>query len=107
MADIGHGIYLSRIDTEEWEPDDEVGGAAHMLFDESDVSKVGLWRADEGGPRGPSDPVGLPARETIVVLEGAVRVGRRRNHRPRPRSRRHGLEPKGRASCGTPTPAAR
>jgi uncharacterized cupin superfamily protein len=75
MTDIGQGIYLSRTDTQEWEPDDEVGGAAHMLFDESDVSKVGLWRADEGEPRGPSDPVVLPARETIVVLEGAVRVG--------------------------------
>ena len=95
MADIGHGIYLSRIDTEEWEPDDEVGGAAHMLFDESDVSKVGLWRADEGGPRGPSDPVVLPARETIAGARGRRAGWRRRNHRPRPRSRRHGLEPEG------------
>ena len=51
-----------------------MGGAAHVLFDESDVSKVGLWRADDGDARGPSAPVVLPARETIVVLEGAVRV---------------------------------
>jgi len=74
-VDNGNGIYVSRTDTEEWEPDDEVGGSAHMLFDEGDTSKVGLWRADPGPPRGPSDPVVLPARETIVVLEGTVRVG--------------------------------
>lgn len=67
-------VFLSRTDTHDWEPDLEVGGEAHMLFDEGDASKVGLWRAN--GPRAaPSKPVVLPARETIVVLEGAVRVG--------------------------------
>jgi uncharacterized cupin superfamily protein len=75
VTDIGNGIYVSRTDTDVWEPDDEVGGSAHMLFDESDGSKVGLWQADAGPARGPSDPVVLPARETIVVLEGAVRIG--------------------------------
>jgi uncharacterized cupin superfamily protein len=75
VADIGDGIYVSRIDADEWEPDVEVGGSAHMLFDEHDESKVGLWRSDDGPARGPSDPVVLPARETIVVLEGSVHVG--------------------------------
>jgi uncharacterized cupin superfamily protein len=75
VADIGGGIYVTRTDTEAWEPDVEVGGSAHMLFDEGDESKVGLWRADPGAPLGPSDPVVLPARETIVVLEGTVRMG--------------------------------
>ena len=71
---MGNGIYVSRVDTDDWEPDEEVGGSAHMLFDEGDASKVGLWRSDPGPTRGPSDPVVLPARETIVVLEGTVRV---------------------------------
>ena len=71
---MGNGIYVSRLDTDDWEPDEDVGGSAHMLFDESDASKVGLWRSDPGPTRGPSDPVVLPARETIVVLEGTVRV---------------------------------
>ena len=75
MGEVGTGIFLSRTDPDEWEPDVEVGGSSHMLFDEGDASKVGLWRADAGPPRGPSDPVLLPARETIVVLEGVVRVG--------------------------------
>ena len=75
MWDIGNGIFVSRTSTDEWEPDEEVGGSAHMLFDEGDTSRSGLWRADRAAARGPSEPVVLPARETIVVLEGAVRVG--------------------------------
>ncbi len=75
MPDIGNGIYVSRTDTDSWEPDGDVGGSAHMLFDLSDTSKVGLWRADDGPARGPSDPVVLPARETLLVLEGSVHVG--------------------------------
>lgn len=67
------GVYVSRTDTDEWEPDEEVGGSAHMLFDEGDESKVGLWRA-EPGPVSPTE-VELPTRETIIVLEGTVRIG--------------------------------
>lgn len=75
MEGIGNGIYVSRTGAERWEPDVDVGGSAHMLFDESDTSKVGLWRADDGPARGPSDPVVLPARETLLVLEGSVHIG--------------------------------
>ncbi|MGH2635804.1 MAG: cupin domain-containing protein [Actinomycetota bacterium] len=73
MVDVGGGVYVSRTDTQEWEPDDEVGGSAHMLFDLG-ATKAGLWRA-EGDERGDPVDVEIPARETIVVLEGAVRVG--------------------------------
>ena len=73
MDDVGGGVYVSRTDTEEWEPDDEVGGSAHMLFDLG-ATKAGLWRAG-GDERGDPTEVEIPARETIVVLEGAVRVG--------------------------------
>jgi len=73
MAEIETGVYVSRTDPDEWEPDDEVGGSAHMLFDHG-ATKAGLWRA---GPERPGSPVEveIPSRETIVVLEGSVRVG--------------------------------
>lgn len=73
MAGTGSGVYVSRIDTDRWEPDDEIGGSAHILF-EDDGSTVGLWRSDPANPTR-SVEVEIPARETIVVLEGTVRVG--------------------------------
>jgi uncharacterized cupin superfamily protein len=66
------GVYRSRTTTDAWEPDDEVGGSAHTLFDHG-ATKAGLWRAGPGGGRGPTE-VEVPARETILVLEGSVRV---------------------------------
>ena len=73
MVDAGNGVYRSRTDTQDWEPDDEVGGQAHMLFDLG-ATKAGLWRAEPDHTRGPAE-VPIPARETIVVLEGSVRIG--------------------------------
>ena len=66
------GIYVSRHDDRTWEADEDVGGAAHMLFDH-DATKAGLWRAGDGDPPGMIE-VPIPARETILVLEGSVRV---------------------------------
>ena len=65
-------VYVSRRDERAWEPDDDVGGSAHMLFDHG-RTKVGLWRADAGAARGTVE-VPIPARETLLVLEGSVRV---------------------------------
>jgi uncharacterized cupin superfamily protein len=67
------GVYLSRIDTDRWEPDADVGGVAHILFEEG-TSTFGLWRSDPAHPSLPGE-VEIPARETIVVLQGSVRVG--------------------------------
>lgn len=66
------GVYASRTGTDAWERDEEVGGSAHMLFDHG-ATKAGLWRA---GPdaSGTSNDVEIPARETLLVLEGSVRV---------------------------------
>ncbi len=72
MTSEAQGIYLSRGDARIWDADEEVGGSAHMLFDHG-RSKAGLWRAGPGDPRGPVE-VEIPARETILVLEGSVRV---------------------------------
>lgn len=74
MPEVSEGVYRSRIDTtDEWELDDEVGGAAHMLFDHGET-KAGLWRAEPSNDRGPAE-ARIPARETILVLSGEVRVG--------------------------------
>jgi len=73
MAEAISGVYRSRVDTDEWEPDDEVGGAAHMLFDHGET-KAGLWKAERSDEPGPAE-VEIPSRETIVVLEGSVSVG--------------------------------
>jgi uncharacterized cupin superfamily protein len=65
-------IYVSRTDPDTWEPDTDIGGSAHMLFDHGDT-KAGLWKADPDDMRG-NVSVEIPSRETIVVLEGSVRV---------------------------------
>ena len=65
-------IYLSRGDARTWTADTDVGGSSHMLFDH-ERAKAGLWKADPDDPRGLVE-VEIPARETILVLEGSVRV---------------------------------
>ncbi len=65
-------VYLSSTEPDEWEADTDVGGYAHMLFDHG-ASKAGLWKADPVASQEPP-PVEIPARETILVLEGEVRV---------------------------------
>ena len=72
MHDTGGGVYRSRTEAQDWEPDEEVGGSAHMLFDLGE-SKAGLWRAEPDAMRGLVE-VEIPARETILILEGSVRV---------------------------------
>ena len=72
MGDEDGGVYLSRTETRGWDADDDVGGWAHMLFDH-DRDKAGLWKAEPGDRRG-AVTVEIPARETILVLEGSVRV---------------------------------
>ncbi len=72
MADLGGGIYVSRVDSDEFEPDDEVGGFTHMLFEDG-TAMAGLWK------RGSDTTIDgkrheLPARETIIVLTGSVRI---------------------------------
>lgn len=72
MTSEAGSIYCSRSDARTWAADTDVGGSAHMLFDH-DRAKAGLWRADPGDHRGLVE-VEIPARETILVVEGRVRV---------------------------------
>ncbi len=71
MEYVNGRVFTSPSDSRAWEPDDDVGGAAHMLFDLGET-KAGLWRASPEGAV-PTE-VEIPARETILVLEGGVRV---------------------------------
>lgn len=66
------GIYISSTEPDVWEQDTEIGGLAHMLFDHGET-KAGLWQAGPG-PVGDVAEVEIPARETILVLDGGVRV---------------------------------
>lgn len=80
VSDVVEGVYRSRIGTSDWEPDEDIGGLAHMLFDHGDT-KAGLWKASPNDDRGMVE-VEIPARETLLILEGDVRVtiDRRETH---------------------------
>ena len=65
-------VYHSPAAGREWQPDQDVGGFNHMLFDDG-RSMAGIWRADPEANGGPVS-VPIPARETIVVLAGSVSV---------------------------------
>jgi uncharacterized cupin superfamily protein len=73
MADATGGVYQSRTTTDTWQPDSDVGGWSHLLFEHGEDSMAGLWRADPDAERRMTE-VPIPARETILVLEGSVRV---------------------------------
>jgi uncharacterized cupin superfamily protein len=70
--DLGDGVYVSRVDTDEFEPDDDPGGFSHVLFEDGEAM-AGLWKPDPDPSGGYAGHV-LPARETIVVLAGSVRI---------------------------------
>lgn len=68
--DIGHGIYVSSLDTDDWRLDQEVGGEMHVVV-EDETAYVGLERFSAT-----PTPIEwtLPERETILILEGAARI---------------------------------
>ena len=72
MRDLGGGVYVTRVDADEWEHDDENDGLVQTLFDEGSTAG-GLWKP---GPETGPEVAGLelPARETVVVLQGTVRI---------------------------------
>ena len=64
------GVFMSKVETEEWEFDPEVNGEIHVLCSGVGV-EAGMSRFLEV-----SGPVSYtpPARETLVVLEGSATV---------------------------------
>src|SRR5262245_43189310 len=71
MKDMGGGVFVASVDDEAWAPDSEVGGFVQVLFEEGDQAG-GLWKPAPGMTV--SEPIVLPSRETIVVLEGSARI---------------------------------
>ncbi len=65
------GVFVSNVSTDDWEADEEVGGEVHVLCDAEGV-QAGLSRMQ----RTPEKPIPFKSemRETIIILEGSVRI---------------------------------
>jgi uncharacterized cupin superfamily protein len=68
--EVGPGVFVSSIDTDDWATDPEVGGELHVLV-AVEGAFVGMSRF--AGVADP-EPWVVAERETIVVLEGAARI---------------------------------
>jgi uncharacterized cupin superfamily protein len=71
-GDLGGGVYVSRVDSDDFEADAEAGGFTHLLFEDG-PAMAGLWKSGADPTIGTTD-YEIPARQTIVVLAGAVRI---------------------------------
>ena len=69
--ELQSGVFVSNVSTDDWEEDQEVGGEVHMLCD-ADGVQAGLSRIQ----RAPEKPISFRSemRETIIILEGSVRI---------------------------------
>jgi quercetin dioxygenase-like cupin family protein len=68
--EVHPGIFVSDIATNEWKRDPEVGGEMHVLV-EVEGAYAGMSRFVDLAEVGPWT---LPARETILIVEGAARI---------------------------------
>ncbi len=69
--EVGPGVYVSSISADEWEPDPEVPGSEMHELAHVDNVWAGLTRVTTvDGPMAWTPP----QRETIHILEGAVRI---------------------------------
>ena len=68
--EVGPGVFVSKIGTDDWTPDPEVGGELHVLA-AVEGAFVGMSRFDGVADH---EPWVVAERETIVVLEGAARI---------------------------------
>lgn len=68
MAKRGDGVFVSRLDADNWEEDEETGGFVHLLRADEAV-QAGLWKP--GAVAGQVIEVTLVADETLLVLEGS------------------------------------
>jgi uncharacterized cupin superfamily protein len=68
MAQRSDGIFVSRVDTEDWERDEETGGLVHLLRADEAV-QAGVWKP--GAVAGEVIDLKLVADETLLVLDGS------------------------------------
>jgi uncharacterized cupin superfamily protein len=68
MAERSNGVFVSRVDADDWEHDEETGGLVHLLRADEAV-QAGLWKP--GAVAGKVIHVELVADETLLVLEGS------------------------------------
>jgi uncharacterized cupin superfamily protein len=68
MAKRSDGVFVSRVEADDWENDDETGGLVHLLRAD-DAVQAGLWKP--GAVAGKVIHVELVADETLLVLEGS------------------------------------
>jgi quercetin dioxygenase-like cupin family protein len=72
--DLNQDVFVSSVDTEDWQDDPEIGGGAeeHVLF-QTDTLRAGMSRFTEDADSVP--PVWtLPATQVLLVLEGEARI---------------------------------
>jgi uncharacterized cupin superfamily protein len=67
MAAQDDGVFVSRVDADDWEVDEETGGLVLFLRADGDV-QAGLWKP--GPLAGSAIDLTLAAHETFLVLEG-------------------------------------
>jgi uncharacterized protein len=64
-------MFVSRVDADDWEHDDETGGLVHLLRADEAV-QAGLWKP--GALAGKVIEIELVADETLLVLDGSGRL---------------------------------
>jgi len=71
FMELQPGVFVSSESTDDWEMDAEVGGEVHVLCD-ADGVHAGLSRILQT----PEQPISFKSekRETIIILEGSVRI---------------------------------
>jgi uncharacterized cupin superfamily protein len=68
MAQRGNNVFVSSLDAEGWEHDEETGGLVHLLRADEAV-QAGLWKP--GAVAGKVIEIELVADETLLVLNGS------------------------------------
>ena len=68
VADQEGSVFLSTVDADDWQVDEETGGLVHFLRADGDV-EAGLWKP--GPLAGTAIDLTLVAHETFLVLEGS------------------------------------
>jgi uncharacterized cupin superfamily protein len=71
MAQRGNNVFVSSLDADGWEHDEETGGLVHLLRADEAV-QAGLWKP--GAVAGKVIELELQADETLLVLEGSGRL---------------------------------